>query len=93
MVMGSNYQGEINGCYKSRNRDENEHPSYKNQYSKILYWQPKDGGQWVICDKVGTGFRAFAGSDAMIPVNIPPGEWQVSNDAQWIKEALLLQRV
>lgn len=92
VLSGSSYQTEINGCYKSRHKDENGRPSFKNYYSKVLYWHPKDGGQWVISDNVNVGFRAFAPSNDMAPVDVVPDDWLVSHDAKWTREQLYLVR-
>ena len=72
-VAGSTTQPSINGVYHS-----NGDAVFANgDGSRVLYWQPGDGGKWVIADAVGTGFRASeargaspAGAD-----NGPRGSW------------------
>ena len=60
LVSGAKVQTVVNGCYRPRGDNVNGFVSFENRQGIILYWQPHNGGQWVMADEMETGYRAFA---------------------------------
>ena len=58
VVDGAKLQTMINGCYRPRDSKVNGYSSFQKS-DVYLYWHTAHGGQWVISDTIGSGFRAF----------------------------------
>ena len=64
-VSGAVAQGSINGVYNKLPAAQTVHNhSYymksadRHGSRRVMYWHPQNGGQWVIADHLGLGFRA-----------------------------------
>ena len=56
-----------------------------------MYWQPNDGGQWVMADAVGKSYRAVAnGAGGPGPTAIAPDGWYTASSGKWVKERLVI---
>ena len=74
-VSGSS-QDTVNGCYKARRKPVNGFLAYQNQHSRVMHWQPDNGGQWVVADDVDKNLRGYVkGSGVDGPAGIK--EWHI----------------
>ena len=91
-VSKSVNQKGIDGCYADRGILVSGARSYVNQKGKLLYWESKNGGQWIIGDKVGTAYRAFArGAGEPGPTALLSKSWSTytgNSKVGWVKESL-----
>jgi len=83
-VSGSTTQPNINGCYNLRSKTVNGKQSFTNEKGKVMYFQPKGAGQWVITDAsntgvdTGTGYRGYVNFGGNSPKE-GKGVWKTYN--------------
>ena len=95
-LTGSEAQPGINGIWVKSGK-VNDRPAYllTEESGLVMYWQYNidvrcaDGmqNQWLIADKVGSGYRAAVfGLPGGGPLDVPPRSWQVATNGSWVAE-------
>ena len=84
----------INGIYTRASQTANGHSYYtkgSGAATRVLYWQPQDGGKWILADEVGKSIRAVQPDNSSPTFGPPPTSgWVVrrlgllNND--WVQE-------